>query len=116
MLRLTQLPTDHTAAARLLNGSGTRPIAHNTWLSQRADGIALGYHGTAILTYRPDGTIVLHPRGWYTRTTMRRLNTALRGRGRLFSRDFDPYYAPRDGAAVPFPGALTIAADGAILS
>lgn len=60
-----------------------RKVAGNTWLKRRAgneaDGyaVALQYHDTDVVTFRPDGGMVLNSGGWHTVTTKERINWCL---------------------------------------
>lgn len=55
-----------------------KKIQNNTWLERNRFGqeevIRLVLHNTAILTWLPDGTIILKANGWQTVTTKQRLN------------------------------------------
>ncbi len=53
----------------------SRPIACNTRIETRdGDAIAVLYHSTDVVTYYPDGTVVLNSGGWQTYTTKDRFN------------------------------------------
>lgn len=51
-----------------------RKLANNTYLHRRDDRIAVTYHETDVVTYHPDGTVVLDSGGWRTSTTKERLH------------------------------------------
>ncbi|MCK5604432.1 hypothetical protein KAR91_21255 [Candidatus Pacearchaeota archaeon] len=62
----------------------SRKLANNTYLERRVDqnnptingdSFAVRLHATDIVTYKPDGTIVLNSGGWRTVTTKERINT-----------------------------------------
>lgn len=53
----------------------SRPIACNTRIETRdGDAIAVRYHATDVVTYYPDGEVVLNSGGWQTYTTKDRFN------------------------------------------
>lgn len=55
------------------------PNMGNTYVTERTPGleIAVFFHATAIVTYLATGKMVLRNGGYWTRTTLRRLNTFL---------------------------------------
>ncbi|MCX5884332.1 MAG: hypothetical protein NT096_00205 [Proteobacteria bacterium] len=56
-----------------------KPIANNTWLilDTNSNDIAVRLHHTDILTFKPDGSIILDTGGWETVTTKARMNEYL---------------------------------------
>ena len=55
-----------------------KPIGNNTWLILNDDdSVAVRLHQTDIITYRPDGSIILDTGGWETVTTKARMNEYL---------------------------------------
>lgn len=65
---------DHATACELLGSRGSRRIGHNTWLRETREGVAVRYHETDIVVYRPDGSIRLDTGGWITATTVERMH------------------------------------------
>jgi hypothetical protein len=65
------------ADARDFLGNGlSRKIAHNTYVELRGGNtFAIRFHQTDVVTYHPDGQIILNTGGWQTVTTKARLNT-----------------------------------------
>ena len=62
-------------AETYLGKKDSRPIENNTRVERRGAGnIAIKYHNTDIVVYRPDGTIVVNSGGWHTPTTKDRIN------------------------------------------
>lgn len=62
-------------AQERLGGRDSRKLENNTYLKRRADGtLAVMLHATDVVTYHPDGRIVLDSGGWRTVTTKDRLN------------------------------------------
>jgi hypothetical protein len=58
-----------------LDGRDSRKIANNTYLERiAADAVAVVLHGTAVVTFRRDGTCTLDSGGWKTATTKDRIN------------------------------------------
>lgn len=75
--RLT-LPTATYADADERLGKRDRlRVGHNTILRRAPGGIAVRYHSTDVVTYRPDGWTVIDTAGWWTVTTWTRVNAAL---------------------------------------
>jgi len=68
---------DYTSALKTLNGRTSRKVMHNTYLQTRGDDIALKYHNTDVLLFKPNGDTVLDCDGWHTSTTKLRLNEYL---------------------------------------
>lgn len=65
-------------AIEQLGNREQKKIANNTYLVRRNDGaVAIRLHATDILTFRPDGTVVLRTNGWRSVTTKARLNDYL---------------------------------------
>lgn len=54
-----------------------RKLANNTYLERRGDNIALRLHSTDIITFQPDGIVLVTTGGWKTVTTKARLNEYL---------------------------------------
>ena len=52
-------------------------IGHETYLSRTQEGVALEYRESFIVTYRPNGDLWFHNRGYQTRTTKDRYNRFL---------------------------------------
>lgn len=56
---------------------------------------AIEHHNTDIVTFLPDGDIVLNSGGWYSKTTKERINDAIGQFGHIVQRDFKWYYIGR---------------------
>jgi hypothetical protein len=63
----------HWADAKL-SGRDRRKVANNTYLIRREGSIAVRLHDTDVVTYLPNGDIVLNSGGWQTVTTKGRMN------------------------------------------
>lgn len=72
-------PTSYDEAVAALKGRARRKIAGNTWLEKCGENMVLRYHSTDVVTFRPDGGIVLKSGGWRTMTTKARINECLPG-------------------------------------
>ena len=78
--RRDQLIRSYQQAKALLDlrrrqGRDYAKLHHNVYLEPRADDcIAVKYHETDIVVYRPDGKIELHCGGWFTATTKQNIN------------------------------------------
>ena len=55
----------------------SRKLANNTYAHRRGDDIAVRLHETDVLTFRPNGTVVLDSGGWRSTTTKSRFNEFL---------------------------------------
>jgi len=66
---------NYTTAKQKLGTRDSRKLCNNTYLQRRADGnIAAKLHGTDVLTFKPDGSVVYNTGGWRTNTTIDRVN------------------------------------------
>jgi hypothetical protein len=65
-----------------------RKIGHNTYASVMPDAVAIRYHGTVIVKFYNEGTIVLNSGGWQTSTTKNRMNMLLPRRYGISQKDF----------------------------
>ena len=67
---------NHTQAILKLNKRDTRKLCNNTYLERRINGdIAVKLHGTDVLTFRPDNSVVYNTGSWNTVTTKERMNS-----------------------------------------
>lgn len=76
MATLTRVPGDYAEALRHLGNRPGYRAGHNTRVVREgyAGLPALRYHDTDVVTYHPDGSLVLDSGGWRTVTTKDRLN------------------------------------------
>lgn len=109
------IPTTYTEARETLAGRDSRTIANNTRLVDiGGHGIGLRLHSTCVVTFRPDGSLVLNTGGWQTVTTKDRINRVIRAQGwSLFAKARTWYIARRGHGAVAFEDGFTIRADQA---
>lgn len=56
-----------------------RKVGNNTYAERRGDRIAIRLHSTDVVTFLPDGSIMLNTGGWYSVTTKDRMNSYLPG-------------------------------------
>lgn len=64
----------HAGMLALLNGKDSRTVGNNTTLHLSYGGsVAIRLHNTDVVTYHPDGRIILSTGGWNTNTTKDRL-------------------------------------------
>ncbi len=76
-------------AAQKLGTRASRKIANHTYLKRLEDGsVALRLHETDIITWKPNGDVVVDTGGWFTRTTLDRLSGNLPGGWRIFTQPF----------------------------
>ena len=106
------IPTTYDEARATLNGRSSRTVCNNTRLVDLGDGdIGLRLHSTTVVTFHPDGSLVLKTGGWHTVTTKDRLNRVIRAHGwSIFARDRAWYIAHRNGDSVEFEDGYTIPA------
>lgn len=93
-----------------------RKYANNTYLERRGDDdIALLYHTTDVVTFKPNGDVVLNSGGWRTSTTKERINLALPN-GYYLSQDKGVWYIVnrRNAESVVFADRITLKANGTI--
>lgn len=61
--------------AKARNQSKGRPIANNTRLISHGNGYGVKLHNTVVVAINRDGTFTLDNGGWFTRTTLDRINS-----------------------------------------
>lgn len=61
-------------AKERLGNRESRKLENNTYLQQRGENITVKLHATDVVTYQPDGKIILDSGGWRTVTTKDRIN------------------------------------------
>ena len=66
--------SDYQQASVMLKGRSSKKIGNNTYLVDRGTEISIRYHNTDIITYRQDGTCMINTDGWWTVTTLQRIN------------------------------------------
>lgn len=69
-----------------------RKLANNTYAERRGDNIAIRLHSTDVLTFFPDGKIVVNSGGWKTVTTKGRINAYLPRPFGINQKDFAWYW------------------------
>jgi hypothetical protein len=99
-----KLPTTYDQAGEALKGRPYRTIANNTGLYARTDSsVTLRLHTTDVITFRPDGALVLNSGGWSTVTTKQRINAVIRAHGwNVYAEARVWYVAHRSGATFKF--------------
>jgi hypothetical protein len=104
------IPTTYDEARETLNGRDSRKIANNTTLVDLGDGsIGLRLHTTTVVTFHPDGSLVLKTGGWQTVTTKDRLNRVVRAHGwNIYAEKRVWHIAHRNGAEFEFGSSFTI--------
>lgn len=67
---------NYTQAHEKLGKRGSKKLCNNTYLHRNALGIdiCVKLHGTDVLTFKPDGSVVYNTGGWHTNTTKDRMN------------------------------------------
>lgn len=80
MAHMNTTLSSYAEARDYLRSKDSRKLGHNTFVEARPGGdIAVRYHRTDIITFRPDGRIVLDTGGWLTTTTKQRLSAIIPG-------------------------------------
>ncbi len=104
------IPTTYDEAREALKGRDSRTIANNTTLVDlREDGIGLRLHSTYVVTFRPDGAVVLNSGGWHTVTTKDRLNRVARAHGwSVYAKAREWFVSHRSGVEFEFEDGFTI--------
>lgn len=70
---------------------------------------SLYYHNTPVVVWFNDGSVKLNTRGYYTVTTKRRINEAIRGKGYVFQHKHEWYYQDASCASQqPFVSGMII--------
>ena len=73
-----RFPHTFLAADNILNGRDSRKICHNTYLKRlNSKEIAVLFHWTYIVTFNCDRSMTIDNGGWYTPTTLHRINCCL---------------------------------------
>ena len=102
---------DHASADAYLGRRADRALpGRASRLERRGDDIAVLFHGTAVVTYHPDGSVTLDSGGWLTSTTKQRINAYTRA----------PVYSVKGkwlvgvpgGGKVPFRDGIRVDAEG----
>lgn len=91
----------YNQAVNQLGNRSEKKIGNNTHLVRRNDGdVAIRLHGTDILTFRPDGSVVVKTNGWTSVTTKARINEHLPLRG-IFQKAGTWFWSLRGNEAKP---------------
>lgn len=91
----------YSQAIEQLGNREQKKIANNTYLVRRNDGaVAIRLHATDILTFRPDGSVVVKTNGWTSVTTKARINEYLPLRG-IFQRAGAWFWSVRGNETKP---------------
>lgn len=92
---------NYNKAIETLGNRDQKKIGNNTYLVKRNGGeVAIRLHATDILTFRPDGSVVVKTNGWQTVITKARINEHLPMRG-IFQRSGAWYWTPRGNETKP---------------
>lgn len=101
-------------AQNLLGKRSSRVLGNNTTLEKRYGGdIAVQHWSTDIITYRPDGSIIVDTSGWWTATTKARLNLYVNGVS-FFSDRGHLVHGFEDDTTYIYEDGMEIAPDGRI--
>jgi len=108
---------DYASAEKFLGDRSQRRLANNTVIyGERPDSRALygereitvKFHGTAIVVYRPDGSIELNSGGYRTRTTLQRINQLLPPGLSVFQKNYDWYVLYRGKGTLRFSDGMRV--------
>lgn len=94
----------------------SRKIANNTYLKRRGEDIALLLHQTDVVTFKPNGDIVLNSGGWRTPTTKERINIGLVHTDYMVWQERGVWYLGNNGynKTLVFADGMTIHEDGSV--
>ena len=127
MAHLSFGTASYFGAQTALGSRDSRKVGHNTYLHTGYGGAyAVRYHSTDILTMLPDGTLRVSTGGWWTNTTLTRINGLLPAPFRIGSHRVGKvstaYLWVRGYPVTPFvdglvidPAAETVSYDGAVI-
>jgi len=101
---------NYTGLNQELQGLNTqsKKLANNTYLQRRGNDIALLYHSTDVVTFKPNGDMILNSGGWYTSTTKERINMGI---GNRLSQSKGVWYIDGDKR---FADGMVIKANGTV--
>lgn len=84
--------TGYDQAAEYLGSLEGRALPGvETYLQRKGEDIAVVYRGTAVVTFKPDGAVVLNSGGWETATTKSRINQYIPDPWRVWQEDWTWY-------------------------
>lgn len=89
-------------------------VGNNTHLVQVGSDYAIRLYNTDIVTYKPDGSIILNSGGYRTQTTKSRINEF--ARDVYVSQDMGLWYVNVRGQTVLFEDGITIPATGPVIA
>jgi len=101
----SKIPTSYREAKAFLGNRNSRDIRgkRSTCIEYSGNDIVMVYHRTAVVTFRPNGDMILNDGGWRSVTTKARINDALKGHAHIFQQKFTWYLSEYNGARVrPF--------------
>ena len=114
-LKFAATVQSHADALKFLGGRDSKRLAYETRVESHEDGSASVYHhGTAIITYSPDGTIHGNNGGYHSSTTRNRLHALIPSGYRVFQRDYGQYIEGPGDVAHEYDRTFTIHSDGSI--
>lgn len=65
---------NYEKAVATLKNRPSKKVANNTYLVREVEGVAVKLHQTNVVTFKPDGNVILNSGGWRTVTTKERIN------------------------------------------
>lgn len=105
---------DYGKAQAVLNGRNSRVIGNNTYLEKHGNGdITIRHWSTNIITFKPDGSIVINLNGYTTSTTKARIRTYLNCI-KIWTRKGEDIITDRSGCDYYYYDGIVINADGSI--
>lgn len=102
--RKRTIRTNYTKGTKMINEIRRTKLRYKTNEIIYSNGAkAIEHHNTDIVTFLPDGDIVLNSGGWYSKTTKERINDAIGQFGHIVQRDFTWYYCPNGSESDKIP-------------
>lgn len=112
--------TDYRTARAFLDGGrdpSTRIIGANTYVHEHGGDISIRYYRTDIVTYTPDGRIIINTGGWHSTFTSKRINT-YQNEIYIYQKKYRMYFCGPQGRRSSddpeFGTMLTIERDGSV--
>ena len=86
----SKIPASYREAKAFLGNRNYRDIRGKraTCIEYSGEDIVMVYHRTSVITFRPNGDIVLNAGNWQSVTTKRRINDALSDFACVYQKDF----------------------------
>lgn len=98
-------------ADEALGDKNSKIIGNNTTLERRGENIAVQLHTTDVITFEPDGHMILTTGGYHSTTTKDRLNRYTPNSVNVYQEDFD-WYVDDDSGTREFVDGIVVEGKG----